>query len=178
MTRAFTSMGSERVRFTVIAVCAFAFAGAIGVVLADRSVRGAHQARALASDAIVAPHSRAASASTSADAASSRPAAKRPEYSAEIGARTDQIWELSIGADSAATAGAGVAPIDVWRIGGVFESDAGPALIVVSGIAGPPRYLRVGELLPNRAKITAITPDTVTVSTKVNKRWVLVSLNV
>lgn len=93
-------------------------------------------------------------------------------------ARMVQIWEVSIGAEVVPSGSANMRSDEVWRIGGVFVSTAGPALIVVSGITGSPRYLSVGAILPNGAEIVAIAQDSVTVRTRVNRRWVPVTLTV
>lgn len=178
MTPASALVGSDLLRFSAAGACAMAIAGALGAMIAGWTAPDAPRARALVGDAAVSATSQAASASTSIGITSRAQAAEAQAGMLQKGARTDHIWEVSIGADASSAAGTGVVPVALWRIGGVFESDSGSALIVVFGNAGLPQYLRVGDLLPNRAKIIAITRDDVIVKTRINNRWVLVSLNV
>jgi len=90
----------------------------------------------------------------------------------------DGLWEVSIRPPAPGAAEPGPPAPEGWRVAGVYATEAGPAAIVVFDGVAPTQYLRVGSSLPNRAVIVAITRDAVTVKTLVNRRWVLVILDV
>ena len=93
------------------------------------------------------------------------------------GAPEDAMWEATSRAEPAINPGSGATLPEGWRFGGFFATEKGPAAIVVFDGATPPLYMYVGDRLPNKASITAIEPDAVTVRTLINKRWVLVTLD-
>ena len=91
-------------------------------------------------------------------------------------ASEDAMWEITARAEPTMPGSAASLP-EGWRFGGFFATEKGPAAIVVFEGVTPPMYLHVGDRLPNKASIIAIKPDAVTVRTLINKRWVLVTLD-
>lgn len=88
-----------------------------------------------------------------------------------------RIWEAAPIMPTSGLAKAKPLTPELWKISGVFESNEGRRLIVEYPNLRTSEYLKVGDALPNGARIVAVDQKNVTVKTKVANQLKIIVLD-